>query len=69
MDLETGERELYDLITDPGELNDREALDSDTVDALMAELESHRETKREPHLREALDPTVQERLRALGYAF
>jgi len=69
VDLETGERELYDLVADPGELNDREALDGDTVDSLMAELEGYRDMEREPQLREALDPAVQDRLRALGYAF
>jgi arylsulfatase A-like enzyme len=67
IDLETGQRELYDLTADPAELENREELEAETTQELLSELERHLERERKPRLRKPLTPEVLENLRALGY--
>ncbi len=71
LDLESGERELYDLAKDPGEQRDIAPESQELSARLIRRVESHLETLSEyPAYRPALTPLSEEdieRLRSLGY--
>jgi arylsulfatase A-like enzyme len=66
----SGERELYDLDADPGELADQAAARPDVARELLAELErfDREATPRFASDAGGVDPEALERLRRLGYA-
>lgn len=67
LDVETGQRELYDLAADPEERENRASLDTKTTAELLSELEHHLEGQRRPRHRKPLSPADVENLEALGY--
>ena len=63
-------RELYDTQADPGETNDLSAANPRMADALeraLRDMATRTATAAKPQAPRAIDPAVEERLRALGY--
>ena len=67
LDLETGDRALYDLAADPGETDDRIEADPAQAEALLEAYETFRQVQVDGVAIGEVPDDLRERLRALGY--